>query len=385
MKDNHIGSTDDYRLTKRKVLRYAIGLGMTPIAASHITIDDVKAADSDQVPISIDTEGRYKTNVPKDWYERLKNAEEAKEELENKFINREGIVAVGYDAGSNSGENPKAKVYLEKKHPKKEKRRGEIPERKNGVEVDVLEEEKGSGDCDPNYYEYDDVPGGLQIMMADQSSGSGYCTSTSRLMNGSRWNRGYGWATAAHCLPSCPPSEFDGTMELWHDDGDGYSRRLGRVWFMDQYKDFVAIEAYDNVNPISEVAHPQYPNYKSSHHHISGTASADGLSRLQNDDDIEFLKRGRSTCTTKGNITSLNSSQYVYQSCTEYKLEDQVKWNGEVEEGDSGSLVYSDQVPYADNQRFASHMHSGSPTIGNGYGPAGYAIRNDRNMWWDDL
>lgn len=383
MKNNHIGSKDDYRLTKRKVLRYAIGLGMSPIAATHITIDDVKAADSDQVPISLDTEGNYKTNVPKDWYERLKNAEEAKHKLESKFINREGIVAVGYDAGSKKGENPIAKVYLEKNHPKKEKRRGEIPERKNGVKVDILEENKGSGDCDPGYYEYEDVPGGIQITMMDKSSGGGYCTSTSRLMNGSRWNRGYGWATNAHCLPSCPPAEWDGTMELVHK-ADGSSRPLGEVWFMDQYKDFVAIEAYDNVNPVSDVANPQYP-YKSTRHHISGTASADGLSDLQSDDDIDFLKRGRSTCTTKGNITSLNTSQYVYQNCTESKLEDQVKWDGEVQEGDSGSLVYSEQVPYADNQRFASHMHSGSPLYGNGYGPAGYAIRNDRNMWWDDL
>lgn len=58
-------------------MKIAAATGMSSVAASQLTVDDVKATDSDQVRIPLDTEGEYKTNVPADWYNKLKDAEKA--------------------------------------------------------------------------------------------------------------------------------------------------------------------------------------------------------------------------------------------------------------------------------------------------------------------
>lgn len=145
--------------------------------------------------------------------------------------------------------------------------------------------------------------------------------------------------------------------------------------------DLAVLAPRNGTTPISEVTGPQYPNNSITHHHIDGTLTHDGLSQLQAEGHT-FRLRGRSSCNTLGLIQNTNATQLT-TNC-QYVQEDQVKWDASTQAGDSGGLVYSE--PYgSENKRYASHMHSGSPMVGNGFGTAGYALRNNFGYWWDDL
>lgn len=369
-------------------MKIATASGMSSVAASQLTVEDVKATDSDQVRIPLDTEGKYKTNVPADWYEMLKDAEKAKEEITKEFINSEPVVSVGHDAGQYGGENPRVTVGIDPDHGKADEKRGEVPERRRGIEVETEDEKPGQAhDCDPAFWDSDSYPGGLIGYFQDNSSSGGLCTFTSQLVNGSRWQRDYGWSMSAHCLPDgkCVPSDWDGDMELVHKDPDtGNYVKLGRAWFVDPHKDFVAVEAYDSIDSLSEVANPEYPG-SVGRHDISGTLTREGLSDLAAD-GTTFVNRGASSCTTEGTIESVNNEQAFWADCADYTLEDQVRGYYEGTSGDSGSLVYTERLPQADYNRFASHAHTGSAgSTSVDFGPAGYALREDRNMWWDNF
>lgn len=370
-------------------MKLAAATGMSTVAASQLTVADVKATDSDQVRIPIDTEGKYKKNVPADWYNQLKNAERTKKEIKKEFIHKSAVVSIGHDAGKYGGENPRVKVRIDPNHEEADERRGEVPEYKNGVEILTDDGEIGYPDsCDPETYDSDKYPGGLAGQFRDNSSQGGYCTFTSQLVNGSRWSRRHGWSMAAHCLPDdkCVPSDWDGDMELVHVDTStgNVVKRLGRAWFVDMYKDFVAVERYSHIDSLSQVADPEFPG-EIERHDISGTLTREGLSDLVAS-DTTFINRGIGSCTTSGQIEMVNEDKYLAEECTESFIEDQVVGYYGGTDGDSGSLVYSEPLEQANYQRFASHSHTGSvPLTSEDFGPAGYAIRDDRNMWWDDL
>ena len=55
-------------------MKATVATGISPTTASRVTVSDIKAADSDQTIIPPDTEGQYKTQVPKDWYNHLQGA-----------------------------------------------------------------------------------------------------------------------------------------------------------------------------------------------------------------------------------------------------------------------------------------------------------------------
>lgn len=395
MKRKNIFNTKEHKLTRRRVMNLATGAGFSTLTAAQMTVDDVKAAASDEVTVPIDTEGEYKIRVSEDWHERVRDAREANKRMKQRFSERNGVVSVGYSPGDMGGENPSVRVGIDPDHDEADERRGELPERENRTPVRPIDEKPGEAHCNPEYTDRDNLPGGLPSLIEDNDidSENVFGTMTSRLINGSRWQRGFGWATAAHTLPDpkCVPDDFDGLPILTHQtQSDPEIKEIGRVWFFDQERDIVAVEATGNAEPVSSVARPDQPDSTSSWHDISGTLSQDGAERVAADDNLGLVLRGKTSCQSSGNITALDASQrvcgdiYHCHFCGE-SISRQTKGDYPADEGDSGSLVYTDPIPQADNKRFASHLHSGSSTFGDSYGPSGFGLREDRNFWWDDL
>jgi hypothetical protein len=309
----------------------------------------------------------------------VKDARRAREEIKRKYFKREGIIGVGYSPGSFGGDNPHVNVTIDKKSNEKEERRGEIPERAHNTRVEIIEDVKGKAECEQEYLAGSETPGGLQIIHYDNEDRSGKCTLSSRIVDGDyNW---LGWTTAGHCIPC--PEDFDGTQRIEHWAFKNW-RDIGTVVLLNTNLDIAVIDRDDGVDELSKVAEPDDPDDKSSRHHINGTASQNGLDTLSADPNTHFLKRGRSTCTTRGEIQSINETQLVnkHGKFCEWQLENQIKWDGYSEVGDSGSLVYSE--PYEGN-RYASHSHSGRTRAGTRFGPAGFAIRNEHSVWWDDI
>jgi len=366
------------KLTRpRQAMRAAAAAGLSGSTLAHIAADDVKAADTDQVRISIDTEGNHKTNVPADWYNKVKDAREASNRIKKGYLNREGVIGVEHTPGSSGGENPKVRVTLSKNSDKKDERRGEIPERQDDTEVVIEEAGKTVAECDPAYLEGPETPGGLRIQPYDDENEHGYCTlSSSTVHTDFKWQ---GWTTAGHCIPC--PGEFNGTQRIRHE-ADGRSRYLGYVVLLDTDLDIAIIKDDSGSDELSEVASPKDPDNQYWRNEIEGTLSRDGLSTLAFDEGLSFIKKGQSSCFSSGEIEGLDGSKIVGNQFCERELSKQVSWSGYTESGDSGSLVYSE--PYEGN-RYASHSHSGFYKYLERFGPAGYAIKNKHDVWWDSF
>lgn len=403
--NNPFAAKNESKLTRRRVFKIASAAGFSSVTASFLTVDDVKAMSSDEISISLDTEGEYKTNVPADWYEWLLRARKVNKEIKGRWEDRNGVIGVGVSPGKRDGDNPHVIVTIDKQSDVKEEVRGEVSEEENGVRIDIKEGDRRKRrptSCNSDFYHLDPLPGGLRVRVEDADNPDNYRhgTFTSRLINGGGQTVPFGWATAAYVLPTCDTSQL---FKVYHDD-DGQETLIGWISLTDEERDFAAISRIpdddsrhpiDNppaqrVDPISENADPSSPYAPSSRHEINGTASQDGLDTLVNR-GYNFILSCISNCRNTEEINSTDASVWTYpgQFCTGI-LEDQVRWGSadDTDDGDSGAPVYSEEVAEADGDRFFSHMNVGDapePFRDYCFGPAGYAIRNEHNTWWDDL
>jgi hypothetical protein len=153
--------------------------GFSSAAVAHLTVDDVRAADSDQVPIAIDTEGETIVNVSADWYDQLQRTRNVVNEMSKNWLgNREGpneksggpkdkyndALAV-WLAGS-GGDNPHVRITIDKTSNSKDDTRGNIPGGKNDVRIDVEEADPKKEEllCEPNQKsDTSSLPGGLRV------------------------------------------------------------------------------------------------------------------------------------------------------------------------------------------------------------------------------
>lgn len=108
-----INNIKEHKLTRRRIMRFMAASGAGASTLANMSVEDVKASDSDQVQISFDTEGNHKSMVPADWYDRLRQARSARDDMEHQFYNKEGVISVGYSAGSFGGDNPHVLVGLD--------------------------------------------------------------------------------------------------------------------------------------------------------------------------------------------------------------------------------------------------------------------------------
>jgi hypothetical protein len=150
-----INSKKASKLTRRRLMKMATAAGFPAATALSLTPEDVKASDSDQVTIAFDVTGEVKKQVPADWYDHVRRTKRVKSDIEQKFLDREGINSVGVRTGS----DPHVIVRLDADNSKKEERRGELPEYQNDVYIDVMERgepfndlhnEGDDGSCPPH-------------------------------------------------------------------------------------------------------------------------------------------------------------------------------------------------------------------------------------------
>lgn len=373
-KPSDIHSGNNKKLTRRRVMKLATAAGFSATTAATLTADDIRAADSDQVTISFDTEGNIKNQVPADWYDWVQRAKEVRQKIYSRHWGKDGIKSIGMSSGEGE-DNPHIVVDLDQKNNKKEERRGEISEREDGIRIKIREKSnRFSADCDDQTASTSSLPGGVR-----SDRGGISCTNGPRFINGSFKDYDFGWSIAAHCLSDCSDGDFF--------DHDGV--RFAEVVFVDFERDIAYLEPRNNAEPVSEIV---YPEDHSQSAHISGTVSEDGISQLLTENSTIIIW-GINGCETLGGINAYNQDRTIEDVafiCANYTLTDMLGIGTEFESpdgGDSGT-VYFAQNP--DGDKFfavGSHAASTDSGIGGNYavGGQGYSIRNEHNIWWDDL
>lgn len=152
--------------------------------------------------------------------------------------------------------------------------------------------------------------------------------------------------------------------------------------------DFVYIALNSDNYPIPKVVQPDSPDDSRAADDIEGTATEDAVGIIQAE-QYDVKHRGTTSCFGIGTINEFGSTYNPlgFDACAD--IQEAVKWGNwdDAEGGDSGALVYTQQIESQNNNRFAVNLHSGSGnTIRRDvpcFGAAGYAIRNDYNMWWE--
>ena len=110
---NELNNIKDHKLTRRRVMQAATAIGFSSPVAMNISVDDVKAADSDQVTVSFDVSGNTKYTVAADRMDWLQKTKSANEDLKNKYYQREGVLGVGMSGGKGE-DNPHVVVSLDR-------------------------------------------------------------------------------------------------------------------------------------------------------------------------------------------------------------------------------------------------------------------------------
>jgi hypothetical protein len=201
-----LNSIKEHKLTRRRILEVATAAGMSSAAALTLTPEDVKAADSDQVTVPFDVEGKSKFQIDSDrldWYYRARDVTKHIQEI---HIEKEGVFSIGLRGGGGK-DNPHVFVTLDNSTGKADERRGELPEERNGVRVEIEEADKTEvkEHCDPDPWpQGENFPGGQRITPEDTT---GVLTNSSRMIASDySW---FGWSTAAHGLSECYTAGYD--------------------------------------------------------------------------------------------------------------------------------------------------------------------------------
>jgi len=292
-------------------------------------------------------------------------------------------------------------VILDENHSQKDERRGELPERKNGVRIETEEEgeipspkhdtddgcQSHEGPCDDKPTDTSSVPGGVVAgPFFDEK-----CTLGSRLFPGSCKVIGEGWSLPAHCLSTCHevqegddrcssdrsrPCEPIVQSEIFHN-----SNLIGRAVCYDEALDFVYIEKDDNSEPESEIV---LPSDHSNKVHIDDSVSDSGLDVIMN--DYEVTARGINSCEVdKGSVDFRDLTRTIKDYCREEVIE-QVEItfdNSHLIRGDSGGVFW-----IQDNGDNVAVTHLSTGLCGPGYGhwgPQAHSIQDRNDVWWSDL
>lgn len=379
-------------------MQAALAAGFPATAALSMTPEDVKAADSDQVTIPFDTEGNYKIQVNAADYDHFMRAKGIRDDIESEFREREGIIGISLRGGL--GKNY-VQVNLDPENSAKEERRGELPERRNDVRIEPKEEDpspnlshKNSDDecvrhrnCDIEMMDpttRDTLPGGL---ISRQFNTARECTNGPRFINGGDHTFAFGWSISAHCI-RCGDGE--GTIIEHDDDAIGTLDDIyADVALIDRNRDIAYLEpAGTTPDPVSEIVHPAD---HSDTIHISGTVAESSMGTIQNNNDYPVDIRGISHCETSGGTLTAHDQTYEngdpHYTCVDWFWDCYEVNTGSdhTYPGDSGAVPY---VQGPEGNYFAIGTLTGGVCNSNDnfyVGGQGYTIRNEYNIWWDDL
>jgi len=98
-----LNSLKEHKITRRRVMNAAAAVGFSAPVALNMTVEDVKASDSDQVTISFDIGGNHKTTVPADEMEWIQRASWANKKLTDNHFDKDSVIGVGLRGGKGEG------------------------------------------------------------------------------------------------------------------------------------------------------------------------------------------------------------------------------------------------------------------------------------------
>lgn len=383
-----LNSKKKHKLTRRRVVKIAIGLGISSAVATNMTVDDVKASDSNQVTISLDVDGERKYVMDADYLDWVRRATRATTRIQNRFTDQgdleDGLMKIGMVTGDGE-DNPHVRVVIDDSDTG-DKRRSEMPERENGVRVEVEEGQDGEGrqTCEAECWPESDgsFPGGQRVHVPFE----GGATSSSRMIEDDfNW---FGWTTAAHAVPDCKANGE--TME--HSTID-CNYAVGDGDFSDITRDVAFFEIRDD-GPSTDDRNIN-PGDHSEQVKISSTPSEEGMAAIadeyEGEDAIEVF--GQGSCRWAGELDGYNETRNVGDDndCTD-TLYDQMNVEGglqgtsdHVVPGDSGALFFIAD-PNDDNLHYALGSVAGytsefSFTYEN-YGAQGFTIYDLYDRAW---
>ena len=371
-----LNSLNEHKLTRRKVMRAASSVGLSSAVAANMTVEDVKASDSDQVTVSFDISGNSKHTVDADRMEWMARATEATRQVQNKHSGKEGILRIG-TRGGGSKDNPHVMVTLDRDSEEKEERRGELAEKKNGVRVETQkDEDEWELHCDPDYWpQNNDLPGGQRVNMLLGEAGTCSCQMLKTDFN---W---FGWTTSAHVAGDCTEDD----RKVQHS-ADGSSYDIGKVDFVDFYRDVAFIS--DDYHKTSAW------NIKPSDHRegveINGTVTEEGFSVVDEkyDGQQAVFLYGAGNCFTDFELIGWNEDV----SNPDYNCADPIRdqmvvdkqvFDSEPKKGDSGGLYF---VEDPDNPGYwyamGSHNGEAAGVYNRPYGAQGFTLHNIHDRLW---
>lgn len=403
-KPSDIHKKNTSKLTKRRLMKLMAASGFSGPALANISVDDVKAADSDQVPVSMDYDGNWKKMVPADWMDRMKRAEDAREKIKSNWRNNKDVFSVWLNSGEFGGENPHIEVGIDYNSNSKDETRGKIPEEKDGVPVEVFEEGKNErADNCKQCNNYDNVsvdphiPGGVQIHI--QADGELSCGTLAPMVVDADNQYSGSWVTAAHVI--CGSGGTADSKYLKHE-----GTPIGEIVDVIEFDhDFAVIEPFDSgdtgntsgqdFTALDEVAESNDID-NGSRYEINSTLTKSGTQTAAAD-NLSLFKYGMGGCY---NSATINADGDTFKQSTlgdpvcasgDEELTHQLRFgnDGYLSGGDSGTITF---VKAPNNPGYyAASLGNGHSTIAGdqigkaySFGTAGWAIQEFHNYRWAD-
>lgn len=392
-------------MSRRRLLKTLTAFGFSSATAAALTPNDVQAADSDQVPISIDHSEESTVMVDADWYDRLQATRDTFGAMKRDWLPPQGrrnsnksqkahgpkdkhddVIGLYISAGKGN-DNPHIIVSIDQDSNTKDETRGNIPERRGGSRIKIEERDREKElavdhtNCDDKEVSNPDrIPGGVRIRFAGRD---GHGTLTPRVVDGD-FDHNYSLATAAHVLSR---DENECGDDLIGTSAYHHGNYIGSVVAVDHDLDMAIIHNSSSTNqPIPEVWHPV--DHSQRWEPIEETLTKDGVDFWINN-DRQLFKYGVSSCYTTGKVHSRGNTEQpaVNNQCSDFWY-DSVRWGefGSIERGDSGSITFG---AHPDRDTFlACNINSWRDfsAVDGEYsaGPAGYAWQDAHSYWWKD-
>lgn len=372
---DELNNFKEHKLTRRRVMNLASAIGFSTPVAMNMTVDDVKASDSDEVTVSWDVSGNTKYTVAADRVEWLQRAKKVNEEIKDEYFDSRGILGVGMSGGDGE-DNPHVVVSLDKDDEESSERRGELPEQKDGIRIETQEREReGETTCEPDCVsENEHFPGGQDI----NPEFDGSCTNSSRMWeDGLDW---FGWTTAAHCFPNCSSSD----VTVYHD-ASGCFYEIGKGDFVDITRDIAFIEFTEQrTSPW---------NLKPSDHtegvEIIDTITDEGFG-IVDEEGLTIYNYGIGSCFQDYDLRRWNEqtsydSYECHDSLYDQMITEHNELGGTAESGDSGSLWFIEDHNNSGNYYAMESISGYYMTLTNGWehtGPQGFTIHDIYGRAW---
>lgn len=393
-----IHSGKKHKLTRRRVLDALTAAGVAPVAASRITVDDVKAADDDQIPISLDVKGELKYNVPADWYDRLVHARDVRDKVNRNHGHRGSIYGIGINPGRKGGENPQIIIHFDEDSEEKEKDKNDTPDERDGVKIkkEEVPPVKPANCPDTDRYdnicnnydcrtlpEGDNIPAGPLVDVT--WPGGGWGAHTSRMMDNNATYHS-SWMFAAHQVPDCEVQRQDVYHQPALDNNDWYT--MGEIAEIYPEYDMAIIEATrgvdDDVLPSPYVHEASDLQNGAVYGPIEHTMSKDGVALWRNESRSVFQYSPRS-CLLSGEVDEIFQDYSVDPDafCSGI-IKEAIWFTMSARSGDSGGLTWgywSEQDAYLGISVTSSYIDGGFAQDRT-TGSAGYRIYEDLGYYW---